>query len=334
MRACSAMDRRVFIALMGGSILAAPVAARAQQPGKLYRIGFLASGPTLDPRLQTALEDGLRELGYVRGRQYSIEYRFSSGGDDTLRQLAEELVQLPVDVIIADTNPAVAAARQATGTIPIVMAAPANPVGAGFVQSVARPGGNVTGLTVDPAPQTIIGKQLAVLKECVPKLSRVAALWNPAAPIYREYLDILTTSARQLSIAVQSIEVRSATTFERAFDRARQQRSDGIIVLIDTVTFIHRKELADLAKQYRLPSVAYVREFAEAGGLVAYGADLAVLFRRAAYYVDRIFKGAKPADLPIEQPTKFLLVINQQTAKALGLTIPSSLLVQAQHVIE
>src|SRR5215813_1827371 len=199
------MDRRAFITLVGGSIVAAPLYAAPQVPGKVYRIGYLASGPSLDPRLQTALEDGLRALGYVRGRQYSIEYRFSPGGVGTLRQLATEMVQLPVDLIIADTNPAVAAARQATGAIPIVMAVPVNPVGAGFVQSLARPGGNVTGLTADPAPETIMGKQLALLKECVPKLSRVAALWNPAAPVYRDYVEILTTSARQLSITVQSL---------------------------------------------------------------------------------------------------------------------------------
>ena len=162
----------------------------------------------------------------------------------------------------------------------------------------------------------------------------MAALWNPAVPAYRDYVDILTTNARQLSVTVQSLEVQSATAFERAFDTGRQQRSEGMIVLIDTVTFIHRKEIADLAKKHRLPSVAYVREFAEAGGLIAYGADLADLFRRTAYYVDRIIKGAKPAGLPIEQPTKFLLVINQQTAKSLGLAIPSSLLVQAHQVIE
>jgi putative tryptophan/tyrosine transport system substrate-binding protein len=327
--------RRIGLAVVLVLSVLAPPAAGAQQIGKVYRIGYLASGPSLDSRLQQALEDGLRDLGYVRGRQISIEYRFPAAGDaERLRLFAEELVKLPVDVIITDTNPAVAAAIQATNTIPIIMATPANPIRAGFVQSLARPGGNVTGLTADPAPETIIGKQLALLKEFVPRLSRVAVLWNPAAPAYRDYFDILAIAARQLSITPQSFEVQSPMDFERAFDAARQQRSEGLIIFVDILTFVHRKEITDLAKKHRLPSVAYVREFAEAGGLLSYGVDLADLYRRAAYYVDRIIKGTKPAELPIEQPTKFLLIVNNQTARMLGLTIPSSLLVQADHVIE
>src|SRR5215471_6281973 len=217
--------RRIGLAVVLALSVLAPLAAGAQQMGKVYRIGYLAGGPSLDPRLQQALEDGLRDFGYVRGRQISIEYRFPAVGDtERLRLFAEELVKLPVDLIIAGTNPAVAAARQATNTIPIIMATPANPIRAGFVQSLARPGGNVTGLTADPAPETIIGKQLALLKECVPRLSRVAVLWNPAAPAYRDYFDILAIAARQLSITPQSLEVQSPMDFEKAFDAARQQR--------------------------------------------------------------------------------------------------------------
>jgi len=327
--------RRVGLAVvLAVSFALTPLAAEGQQAAKLYRIGYLASGPSIDPHLQKALEDTLRDLGHIPGRQVSIEYKFPTGDAESLRRFAAELVQLPVDLIIADTNPAVAAAKQATSTIPIVMATAVNPIRAGFVQSLARPGGNVTGLTADPAPETILGKQLALLKELVPKLSRVAVLWNPDAPAYRDYFDMLGTGARQLRISLQSLEVQSPAAFETAFDKARQQRSEGMIIFVDILTFVHRKQIADLAIKHRLPSVAYVREFAEAGGLLTYGVDLAELYRRAAYYVDRIIKGTKPADLPVEQPKKFLLLINLKTAKALGLTVPSSLLLQADQVIE
>ena len=191
-------------------------------------------------------------------------------------------MQTPVDVIVCDTNPAIAVAIQATKTIPIVMVTAANPIGAGFVQSLARPGSNVTGLTADLAPETLLGKQLALLKEFAPKLSRVAVLWNSSAPAYRDYYNMMATAASQLGVSLQSLEVPSAADLEQAFDRARQQRSDGMIVFVDILTFNQRARIADLAKKHRLPSVAYVREFAEAGGLLTYGADLAAQYRRVA----------------------------------------------------
>src|SRR5262245_17308676 len=312
----------------------APLIAGAQQAGKLYRIGFLGSGPPLDAHLQKSMEDSLRDLGYVLGQRVTIEYKASAGDAERLRQFAAEFVRLPVDLIITDTNPAIAAAKQATATIPIVMVTAANPIGAGFVQSLSRPGGNVTGLSADAAPETILGKQVALLLEFVPKLSRLAVLWNPAAPAYRVYFEILKSNVRQRGINLQSLEVESPAALEKAFDMAHDQRAEGLLVFVDIMTFVHRKQIADLAKKHRLPSVAYVREFADAGGLLTYGADLAAMYRRAAYYVDRIVKGTKPADLPVEQPTKFLLVINHRTAKMLGLTVPPSLLLQADQVIE
>jgi putative ABC transport system substrate-binding protein len=327
------MDRRAFLGTLAGSLLAVPLTTRAQ-PKKVYRIGHLGSGPPLIAPLRKELEDTLRERGYIQGQHIVLEYRAAGGDPERLRQLATELVQLPADVIIAESNLAVAAAMQATRTIPIVMAAATGVVHAGFVQSLARPGGNVTGLTVDPSPETIIGKQLAVLKECVPSLAHVAVLWNPAAPGYRTYFDILDGLARQLRVGLQSLEVQSPTALEAAFQAARQQHADGLIVFVDTLTFTHFRDIGDLATKYQLPSVAYLKEFAKAGGLLTYGISLADLYRRPAYYVDKIIKGAKPGDLPIEQPTTFELVINLKTAKALGLTIPPSLLQRADQVIE
>ena len=214
------------------SILLAPLAADGQPTAKTYRIGFLGSGPTLDAHLQKALEDSLHDLGYLLGPRISIEYRFPAGDAERLRQFAAELVLTEVfDSIITDTNPAVSAAKQATGTIPRVMVSPANPIGAGFVQSLARPGGNVTGLTADPAPETILGKQLAVLMEFVSKLSRLAVLWNPIAPAYRDYFDMLRTNVRQRGISLQSLEVESPTAFEKAFEMAHQQRAEGLLCL-------------------------------------------------------------------------------------------------------
>jgi putative ABC transport system substrate-binding protein len=328
------MDRRTFLGTLAASFLTTPRSTLAQQPSKVYRIGHLGSGPLLIPPLRKELEESLRQLGYLPGQHIVLEYRSAGGDPERLRQLAAELVQLRVDVLIAETNLAVAAAMQATTATPIVMAAATGVVHAGFVQGLARPGGNVTGLTVDPSPETILGKQVAVLKECVPNLARVAVLWNPAAPGYRAYFQMLEGMAQQLRVELQSFEAQSVTAFEPAFQTARQRRADGLMVFVDTLTFTHRRDIGELAIKYRLPSVAYLKEFAEAGGLVTYGVSLADLYRRTAYYVDKIVKGAKPGDLPVEQPTKFELVINLKTAKALGLTIPPSLLQRADQVIE
>jgi ABC-type uncharacterized transport system substrate-binding protein len=327
------IDRREFLAGTSAMLLASPLAAEAQQAKKVWRIGYLGAGPPLEERYQKALEEGLRELGDAPGQQITLEYRFAGGDPERLRQLALELVQMPADVIVAETNPAVAAAKQATSVTPIVMSAATNAIRAGFVQSLARPGGNVTGLTAEPS-ETLLGKQLALLKELVPRMSRVAVLWNPTVPAYRDFFDMLNEEARQLRVSLQSLEVQSPTALEAALGSARQQRAEGLVVFVDIVTFAHRREIAELALKHRLPSVAYVKEFAEAGGLLTYGANLVDLIRRAAYYIDRIIKGAKPADLPVEQPTKFALVINLKTAKALGLTIPQSLLGRADEVIQ
>jgi putative ABC transport system substrate-binding protein len=266
--------------------LAAPFATEAQQAGKVYRIAFLGEGSTLEPRYQGALEEALRQLGYIPGRRVILEYRYAGGDPERLRQQAAELVQLPVDIILTQTNPATAAAKQATQTIPVVMVTATNVMQTGFVQSLGRPGGNITGLTADPAPETILGKQLGVLREFVPKLSRMGVLWNSSVPGYRQYFDTLQEQARQVGIDLQSLEVQSPTMLETAFATGRQQRAEALFIFVDVLTFVHRRAIVELAIKNRLPTVAYVKEFAEAGGLVTYGIDLTELFRRAAYYVD------------------------------------------------
>jgi putative ABC transport system substrate-binding protein len=266
--------------------LAAPFATEAQQAGKVYRIAFLGEGSTLEPRYQGALEEALRQLGYIPGRRVILEYRYAGGDPERLRQQAAELVQLPVDIILTQTNPATAAAKQATQTIPVVMVTATNVMQTGFVQSLGRPGGNITGLTADPAPETILGKQLGVLREFVPKLSRMGVLWNSSVPGYRQYFDTLQEQARQVGIDLQSLEVQSPTMLETAFATGRQQRAEALFIFVDVLTFVHRRAIVELAIKNRLPTVAYVKEFAEAGGLVTYGVDLTELFRRTAYYVD------------------------------------------------
>ncbi len=327
------MERRAFLGAVTGGLLVMPLAAEAQPRTKTFRLGYLGAGPPLELRYQRALEEALHDRGYDPGQNLSIEYRFAGGDQERLRQLATGLVQQPVDVILAETNIAVAAAKQATGTVPIVMVVATNVVQAGLVQSLARPGGNVTGLTAEPS-QTLLGKQLGLLKEIAPPAARVAVLWNPAVPGYRDFFSMLQTEAGQLRVSLQSFEVQSASALTPAIEAASRQQADGLVVFVDILTFSHRAEIAALAVKHRLPSVAYVRELAEAGCLVTYGANLVDLVRRSAYYVDRILKGAKPNDLPVEQPIKFELVINLKTAKALGLTIPPTLLARADQLIE
>ena len=329
------MERRTFLAMVPGSLLAVPLAAEAQPAGKVWRVGFLGSGFREVGRPYTAsLESALRAVGYIENKNISVEYRFPEGQPDRLPQLAMDLAQLPVDVMVCDTNPAVAAARGITRTIPIVMVVPSNPLGAGLYPESCTAGRQYTGLTADPSPETIIGKQLAVLKEAVSRLSHVAVLWNPTVPAYRSYFETAQNAARQLGLTVFSSEVSGAERLEQAFAEMRSNSVAGVMVFVDILTFTHRKDITDLALENRLPTVAYLREFVESGGLISYGVNIMDSYRRAAYYVDRILKGTRPADLPIEQPTTFELFINLKTAKTLDLTIPPSLLQRADHVIE
>ena len=312
------------------AVVAAPLAAEGQQVGKVYRIGYLsiASGPS--PRTE-ALRQGLRELGYIEGKNITIEYRFAQEKADRLRGLATELVNLKVDLIVTGGPTATRAAQQATRTLPVVMAWGGDPVEARFVASLAQPGSNITGLT---SMATELGsKRLGLLKEAVPHISRVAVLWNPshseASASFRE----TEGATRALGLSLESIEVRSAADLEGAFRRAVTRHADALTVLLDPVTLLNEAKVAELAARSRISSIFYERRFATAGGLMAYGPLDEDLHRRAAGYVDKILKGAKPADLPVEQPTKFELVINLKTAKALGLTIPPSLLQRADEII-
>jgi putative ABC transport system substrate-binding protein len=311
-------------------LLAAPDAAPAQQaPGKATRIGLLGDVP---PFLDEAFREGLRELGYVDGQNIRIEYRFPEGKYERLPGLAAELVRLKVDVIVAASPPATEAAKQATSTIPIVFTVSGDPVADGFVASLARPGANITGLaTIGPE---LIGKQLELLKRIAPKVSRVAVLQNPSTKPTPSAWRQAEGAARALGLELHVLEAHTPTGIEAAFAAMRGQRADGLLVLRDAVFRTQRVQIAELASKNRLPAVYGLREQAEAGGLMAYGASVPQLFRRAATYVDKILKGAKPADLPVEQPTTFELVINLKTAKALGMTIPPSLLRQADYVIQ
>jgi putative ABC transport system substrate-binding protein len=328
------MDRRAFI-VGGVAALAAPFAAEGQQAASLPRIGFLSTASLSDPfvaRFLLAFRQGLRDLGYVEGQNIAIEFRWAEGQYDRLPGLAAELVRLKVNVIVAGSPPAIQAAKQATETIPIVMGAVADPVAAAFVASLPRPGGNITGLSL--MHSDLVGKQLELLKEVVPKVSRVALLGNPANPNYASLVRHGQDAARALDIRLQPLEARNSSEIDSAFAAITTERAGAVIVLADGVLVNNRTRIADHAVRRRLPTAFGLSEFAEAGGLLTYGPSLANVFRQAATYVDKILKGAKPADLPIEQSTKFELVINLKTAKALGLTIPPSLLQRADQVIE
>jgi putative tryptophan/tyrosine transport system substrate-binding protein len=318
-------------------LLAVGVTAEAQQPKKVTRIGYLSNtDPARESARSEAIRLALRELGYIEGQNIAIEYRYSEGKADRALELAAELARLKVDIIVAAGGPTwVQAAKNATKTIPIVMVgAGADPVEAGLVESLARPGGNVTGITL--LNTELGGKRLELLKETVPKLARVAVLYDPVNPVtVLESKEVLPVAARALGLTLQPWEVRAADDFERVFVALRKERPDGLHVagggpLLRT----NPKRIADFALKSRLPSMYQSREFVDAGGLMSYGVDLADGYRRVAYYVDRILKGAKPADLPIEQPTKFELVINLKTAKALGLTIPPVVMMRAEKVIK
>ena len=315
------------------SLVLAPLGAGAQQTGKVYRIGVLETmSATLNTANLNAFRQGLRELGYVEGRDFVIEYRSADGRPESFPGLATELVRLKVDLIVTRGTPAVLAAEKATGSIPIVMATSADPTRFGIVSSLARPGGNVTGLST--VAVELAGKRLELLKEAVPRIARIALIANMSSPASGSQWRQMEAAARSLGFEPQLLDVRAPEDFARAFDIAIKQRADAVQVANDTLTQTNFRRIVDLSAKHRLPSMFSSREFVDAGGLMAYGPNFTDLYRRAATYVDKILKGAKPADLPVEQPTKFELVINLKTAKALGLTIPPTLLIRADQVIE
>ena len=317
-------------------LLVLGVIAEAQQPKKVPRIGYLSSqDPASESIRSEPIRAALRDLGYIEGQNIAMEYRYSEGKRDRYPELAAELVRLKVDIIlVTGGGPTIRAAMNATKTIPIVMVGEGpDPVEAGFIESLARPGGNVTGVT--NLGSELGGKRLELLKEAVPKVARVAVLYDPAnANSVHEVKELLPAAARALRLTIQPWEVRAADGFEKVFAALSKQRPDGLYVGGGPLMYPNRKRIADLALKSRLPSMYVRREFVDAGGLMYYGADIADSYRRVAYYVDRILKGAKPADLPVEQPTKFELVINLKTAKQIGLTIPPEVLARANRLIK
>jgi putative ABC transport system substrate-binding protein len=327
-------NRRKLIAALGAGALTAPLGAFAQQRKKIAKIGVLyASNPAATAQLLEAFRQGMRELDYVEGKSVVLELRYGEGRFERLPDLARELVGLKVDVIVAGTDVAITAAKRETQTIPIVMAFSSDPVGTGLVVSLARPGGNITGLS-QISPE-LSGKRLELLREVIPGLSRVAFLWNP--DVRGALFDYKETegAARSLGLQLQSVEVSRAEDFDRAFSAVTKERAQALIMhAANPVGFANRGQIASFAQKNRLPSMFGQKEYVDAGGLMSYGPSTPDMFRRAAIYVDKILKGAKPADLPVEQPTKFELVMNLKTAKALGITIPNSILVRADKVIE
>ena len=327
--------RLIAVLILLPALLAAPLAAGAQQAARVPRIGLLGIVPPSDTsRRLDAFRQALGELGWVEGQNIVIDYRFAEGRLDRLPDLAAELVRLRVDIIVAVATQGVAAAKSATQTIPIVMiSGGADPVGLGFITSLARPGGNVTGLSFSVGPE-IIAKGLELLRETVPKVRRVAILSNPASPVQPLFIREAQAAARSLGVQLQLLEARGSNEFDGAFSAMAKERVGALLVVPDGVFVLHRTLLADLAARSRLPAAYGIGDNVEAGGLMSYGPSTRDLFRRSAMFVDKILKGAKPADLPVEQPTKFELVINMKTAKSLGLTIPPSLLARADEVIE
>ena len=327
------MKRREFITLLGGAAASWPLAARAQQTGKVWRIGTLetisrqANADNFD-----ALRKGLRELGYIEGQNLVIEYRSADGRPENFPALAADLVRLNVDLIVTRGTPSALAARNATKTIPIVMASIGNAIGTGLAASLARPGGNVTGLTAVNTDTE--AKQLELLKELVPGAVRMAAMYNMGNPTFALRWKEAELAARALDTECQLLDVRKPEDIGRAFTAATAQKAGALLMTIDGVMEANQRTILDLAAKHRLPAIYPSREFVENGGLMSYGVSYPDLYRRAATYIDKIFKGANPGDLPVEQPTKFELVINLKTAKALGLDVPATLLARADEVIE
>ena len=328
------MERRTFLAMVTGSCLAAPLAAEAQSSSKTFRIGYLEFGSAAPgtPHLE-AFRAGLRQLGWVEGQNIAIEVRDAEGKQDRLPEFAAGLVRLKVDLIFASATPAALAAKQATTTIPIVIGFVADPVGSGLVRHLAHPGGNITGWT-HLAGLELNAKRLDILKQAIPGAARIAALWNPANPIHAPSLKVIEAAARRLKVQLHPMGVQNPDQLEGIFSRMTQEHVQALTVPPDGMFLAHQARIIDLAASHRIPAMYGVRELVEAGGLMGYGVNLPEMYRRGAFFVDRILKGAKPGDLPVEQPTNFELVINLKTAKALGLTIPHSLLLRADQVIE
>jgi len=327
--------RRAFLGAVTGGLLAAPLAAGAQQGGKIARIGCLGSPRAPFSHLWDAFRQGLSDLGYVEGRNVVLEFRGPEGKIERLPALAAELVALPVDVIVVGNTPGALAAKQATKTIPIALTAISDPVTSGLVTSLAHPGGNVTGASV--LSSDLVGKSLELLKQTVPGVSRVTLLWNPGSlgeRTERNMLEAADVAARALAVRLQLVEARGPADLDRAFSEMTKARAGALTMLPSSMFNNERSHIIELAAKTRLPAVYPFSYYVDDGGLMSYGANIADLYRRSASYVDKILKGAKPADLPVEQATKFELVINLKTAKALGLTIPRALLGRADEVIE
>ena len=321
------MRRREFITFLGGAA-AWPVAARAQRPPvRMPRIGIIDDEPVWD-----SFRQGLRDFGYIENQNIAIEYRSAEGKVDRLAQAARDLVSIPVDVIVVTGSPATRAVRQATSTIPIVAIGVGDPLRAGFAVSLARPGGNMTGLS--SLSPDLTGKRLEILRECIPAVARVAFLWNPDNDSNLAFLDDLIVAVPALGLELTSAPIRNADEFEGTFAAVLQRRPSAALVTGDPLLRRHQNRIIDFVAKNRLPAMYQEKEWVAAGGLLSYGPSLPDLFRRGVSYVHRILEGAKPADLPIEQPTRFELVINLKTAKALGLTIPSGVLASADEVIE
>ena len=324
-------SRREFITLIGGAAAAWPLAARGQEAGKLPTVGYMgATTPSAQSQWTAAFIQRVRELGWIEGRTIAVEYRWTEGRTERAAELAAEFVQRKVDVIVTSGTGMVLAAK-ATSVIPIVFAATGDPVGTGLITSLARPGGNVTGLS-NQVPD-LVGKRLELLREVVPSLGRMALLANVGNPVVILEIDQIQASARTIALEVIPLEIRRGEDIVPAFE-ALKDRAEALYIVIDPLTNTHRVRINTLALAERLPTMYAIREGVEAGGLMSYGPNIPVLFRRAADYVDKILRGTKPGEIPVEQPTKFDLVINLTTAKALGLTVPPTLLARADEVIE
>ena len=327
------MERRAFIGAVAGGLLAASLAAEAQQVGKMSRIGYLDQGSAERNKLYlAAFQRGLRDLGWVEGKNIAFEIRFAEGMTNRLPSLAAELVRLKVDLLATSSTPAALAAKHATATIPIVIGFTADPVGSGIVRSLAQPGGNITGWT--HVGVELREKYLELLKEAVPEATRFGVLWDPANQVHKPSLKVIEGAAQRLKVELYPIGVQDPIELENAFSTLARKRAEALVVFPDGMFQAQTSLIVTLAARHRLPAMYGIREYVGTGGLMAYGTNLPEMFRLGASLADKILKGAKPADLPVEQPTKFELVINLKTAKALGLTIPPSLLARADQVIE
>jgi putative ABC transport system substrate-binding protein len=330
------MKRREFITLVGGAAAAWPSAARARQPERVRRIGVLMVDAESDPEGQSrakAIRDGLKQLGWAEGRNVKIDYRWAAGDAGLIRTFAKELVELQPDVLLARSTPATAVLKAETRTIPMVFTTVSDPIGSGFVANLAHPGGNITGFT--NFESTIIGKWLGLLKEIAPRITQVGAMYNPeTAPYAAYYVRLLEVAAKSFSVEPVSVVVHDDVDIERVIAGLASESNGGLIILPDAFTGSHRKQIVEQAARHRVPAVYPYGFIAVEGGLMSYGIDVTDLYQRAASYIDRIFRGTKPSDLPVQQPTKFELIINLKTARALGLTVPPTLLTRADEVIE